>query len=230
MKTFDLQRMAFDELPVDFLLEVALRSFYSFLLVFIFLKITGRRGVRQLSLFEVIMILTLGSAAGDVALYDDTPMLTTLMVFVTIALLYRLVIWLMGRSDKVEDLLEGKPIAVVQDGELVWEKLQRETITEVEFFMALRLSGVEHLGQLRLAIIESDGGVSTWFYRDEEVRPGLSVLPAQFNPVFRTPPREGEYACRRCSRVAVLQVASTSACPRCGERQWVSASRALRVT
>lgn len=35
---------------------------------------TGRRGVRQMSLFEVLIILTLGSAAGDVAFYDDVPM------------------------------------------------------------------------------------------------------------------------------------------------------------
>lgn len=67
MKAFDLQRMAFDKVPPEFLGEVALRSLYTFVLVFLFLKITGRRGVRQMSLFEVLIILTLGSAAGDVA-------------------------------------------------------------------------------------------------------------------------------------------------------------------
>ncbi len=61
--------------------EVALRSLYTFILVFLFLKITGRRGVRQMSLFEVLIILTLGSAAGDVAFYDDVPMLPVLVVF-----------------------------------------------------------------------------------------------------------------------------------------------------
>ncbi len=46
MKAFDWQRMALDKVPVEFLAEVALRSLYTFVLVFIFLKITGRRGVR----------------------------------------------------------------------------------------------------------------------------------------------------------------------------------------
>lgn len=63
MKAFDLHRMAFDKVPFDFLGEVALRSLYTFVLVFLFLKMTGRRGVRQMSLFEVLIILTLGSAA-----------------------------------------------------------------------------------------------------------------------------------------------------------------------
>ena len=69
MKAFDLHRMVLDKVPMDFLGEVALRSLYTFILVFLFLKITGRRGVRQMSLFEVLIILTLGSAAGDVAFY-----------------------------------------------------------------------------------------------------------------------------------------------------------------
>lgn len=103
MKAFDLHRMAFDKVPFDFLGEVALRSLYTFVLVFLFLKMTGRRGVRQMSLFEVLIILTLGSAAGDVAFYDDVPMVPVLIVFITLALLYRLVMWLMAHSEKLED-------------------------------------------------------------------------------------------------------------------------------
>lgn len=133
MKAFDWQRMALDKVPVEFLGEVALRSLYTFVLVFIFLKITGRRGVRQMSLFEVLIILTLGSAAGDVAFYDDVPLLPVLVVFVTLALLYRGIMWLMGHSEKLEDLLEGKPIVVVEEGQLAWEKLHAENMTEFEF-------------------------------------------------------------------------------------------------
>lgn len=51
MKAFDLHRMAFDKVPFDFLGEVALRSLYTFVLV-LFLKMTGRRGVRQMSLLK----------------------------------------------------------------------------------------------------------------------------------------------------------------------------------
>lgn len=42
MKAFDLHRMAFDKVPFDFLGEVALRSLYTFVLVFLFLKMTDK--------------------------------------------------------------------------------------------------------------------------------------------------------------------------------------------
>lgn len=230
MKAFDWHRMALDKVPVDFLAEVALRSVYTFVLVFIFLKITGRRGVRQMSLFEVLIILTLGSAAGDVAFYDDVPMLPVLVVFVTLALLYRLIMWLMGKSEKLENLLEGKPIPVIEQGELAWKNLQAENMTEFEFFMELRINGVEQLGQVRLAILETNGQISLYYYADRDVKAGLSILPPPHNASFATIPRDDEYACVRCSPVLKLRAGDKQLCPRCANAEWSRASRAKRVT
>ncbi|EDS0771816.1 DUF421 domain-containing protein [Salmonella enterica] len=229
MKAFDLQRMALDNVPVAFLGEVALRSFYTFVLVFLFLKVTGRRGVRQMSLFEVLIILTLGSAAGDVAFYDDVPMLPVLVVFITLALLYRLVMWLMAHSEKLEDLLEGKSVVIVEDGELAWEKLQCSNMTEFEFFMELRLNGVEQLGQVRLAILETNGQISVYFFENKDVKPGLSILPEHCTPRFIVAPEAGDYACVRCSEVIRMNVGEKQLCPRCANPEWTKASRAKRV-
>jgi len=230
MKAFDLHRMALDKVPLEFLGEVALRSLYTFVLVFLFLKITGRRGVRQMSLFEVLIILTLGSAAGDVAFYDDVPMLPVLVVFITLALLYRLVMWLMSHSEKLEDLLEGKPIVIIKEGELEWERLHKENMTEFEFFMELRNNGVEQLGQVRLAIMETNGQLSVYYYIDEEVKPGLCILPEGCSERFITVPEAGDYVCVRCSKISALQAGVKKACPRCANPEWSKASRAIRVT
>ncbi|WP_435947750.1 DUF421 domain-containing protein [Dryocola sp. BD586] len=230
MKTFDLQRMAFNDVPPDFLLEVAVRSLYTFILVFLFLKITGRRGVRQMSLFEVLIILTLGSAAGDVAFYHDVPMLPVFVVFITLACLYRLVMWLMNHSEKLERLFEGKAKVIIEDGEFAWEKMQAQNMTEFEFFMELRLHSVEHLGQVRLAILETNGQISVYFYPDHLVRPGLSILPEPCNERFIKMPEDGDYACIRCSEVMKFNAGDALACPRCKNRFWVKACTAKRVT
>ena len=60
---------------------------------------TGRRGVRQMSLFEVLIILTLGSAAGDVAFYDDVADgAGTYRLYHSGVVTYRPVMWLMAHS------------------------------------------------------------------------------------------------------------------------------------
>ncbi|MBM3071170.1 DUF421 domain-containing protein [Lelliottia sp. RWM.1] len=230
MKAFDLHRMAFDKAPPDFLWEVALRCLYTFVLVFLFLKITGRRGVRQMSLFEVLIILTLGSAAGDVAFYDNVPMIPVLVVFVSLALMYRLVMWLMSKSEKLEDLLEGKPVIIVEEGQLAWQKLREAHMTEFEFFMELRLSNIEQLGQVRLAILETNGQISVYYYEDDAVKPGLCILPERCIERFRVIPEGGEYACVRCSVVINLQAGDRQLCPRCANPEWSKVSWAKRIS
>lgn len=44
-------------------------------------------------------------------------------------------------------------------------------MTEFEFFMELRLNSVEQLGQVRLAIMETNGQISVYYYSDDEVKP-----------------------------------------------------------
>nr|WP_276740467.1 hypothetical protein [Pantoea septica] len=80
MTDFDFHKFLINDLPYTFLYEVVIRVFIAYSVVFIFLKISGRRGVQQLSLFEVVIILTLGSASGDVTFYDDVPVLPVIMV------------------------------------------------------------------------------------------------------------------------------------------------------
>ena len=81
MTQFDWDRMMLDGLPPGFLGEVALRVLFAYIVVFLFLKVSGRRGIRQLSVFELVIILTLGSAAGDVTFYEDVPLLPVAAVF-----------------------------------------------------------------------------------------------------------------------------------------------------
>lgn len=176
MKVFDWQWMVFDKVLVEFLVEVVLCSFYIFVLVFIFFKIIGWCGVWQMLLFEVLIILIFGLVVGDVVFYDDVLLLLVLVVFVMLVLLYCGIMWLMGYSEKLEDLLEGKFIVVVEEGQLVWEKLYVENMIEFEFFMELWVNSVEQFGQVWLVIFEINGQISVFYYFDEEVRVGLLIF------------------------------------------------------
>lgn len=223
MQTFDFNRMALDKFPIEFLAEVGIRCLFTFVLVFLFLKLSGRRGVRQMSLFEVVIILTLGSAAGDVTFYDDVPLLPVVMVFISIMLLYRLATYLMSRSEKIQQWMEGKPLIIVSDGVFVWKTMQQENITHDEFFMELRQQGVEHLGQVRLGILEVNGAISVFFFSDGQVKPGLPVLPKCCIRPFTTIEKSGEYACSQCSLIISLARDTQATCQRCGHHHWVEA-------
>jgi uncharacterized membrane protein YcaP (DUF421 family) len=180
--------------------EVALRSVFAYCAVFLFLKLSGRRGIRQLSLFELVVILTLGSAAGDVSFYDDVPILPVTMVFLTLLAMYRLTTFASAHSKRLERWMDGKPVTVI-----------------------------EHLGQVRLAILEIDGDVSLYFFEPEDVRPGLSVLPPPHREVVTEPPVRGLYCCVRCGAPSELSAGSTARCGRCQNDTWATALTRPRV-
>ena len=101
---FEWERLLFNDLPRNFLLEVIFRSVIMFTVLLLTLKVAGKRGVKQLSVFETVIIIALGSAAGDPMFYEDVGLIPAITVFTVIIVLYRSVTWLTGKSSVVSAL------------------------------------------------------------------------------------------------------------------------------
>lgn len=229
MDAFDWHRFFLDDKPLSFLVEVSLRVLIAYVVVFVFLKVSGRRGIKQLSLFELVVILTLGSASGDVTFYDDVPVLPVLVVFLVLLLLYRLTTWGIAHSEKLSKLIEGEVITLIVNGLYELKSLDGLNISEEEFFMELRQSGVEHLGQVRLALIELDGQLSLYYFDSQDVRPGLSVLPPEHRPTFTQVQNPGLYACTRCGQTLQINGGESPPCLRCKNALWSAALATRRA-
>lgn len=65
MRTMDLQHMLLHDLDGSFAAEIGLRTLVMFTVILLFLRLFGKKGVRQLSIFEVAIVIGLGSEAGD---------------------------------------------------------------------------------------------------------------------------------------------------------------------
>ena len=61
----DFQKIFTDGVELSFLVEIGARTVIMFLIILVILRLSGRRGIRQLTVFEVAIIISLGSAAGD---------------------------------------------------------------------------------------------------------------------------------------------------------------------
>ena len=225
---FDWPRLFLDDAPWLFLAEIAVRSVAGYLLVLGALRISGRRGVGQLSLFELSVVLALGSAAGDVMLYQDTAVLPAVVVFVVVMALYTLFNRLTEWFPKFSDWLEGRPVRLMLDGAILHEAMDKQNLTQKELFSQLRLLQVEHLGQIRCAYIEATGRISVFFYADADVRPGLPIFPELLRDALKTIAEPGAYACTICGYVAEWE-AGAHQCPVCGNACWLPASEAKRV-
>lgn len=64
------------------------------------------------------------------------------------------------RFPRARPVLEGEPIVIVQDGELIARNLRRERVTPEEVAEAGRTNGVAHLSEVRWAVLETNGTIS----------------------------------------------------------------------
>lgn len=228
-QTFEWNRVLFNELPGEFLFEVIFRSVIMFTVLLLTLKLTGKRGVKQLSVFETVIIIALGSAAGDPMFYEDVGIVPAIMVFTVIIIMYRLVTWLTGKSKKFEEFIEGKTECLINNGKFSISTFEKESLAQDEFFSELRLKSVEHLGQVKFAYLETSGEVSVFYYEDENVLPGLPIIPQLFLNKSKIILSDGLYSCTFCGNTEVQGI-GTATCKSCKRDEWVEAIKTLRIT
>lgn len=212
-----------------FLAEIAIRSVIMFLLLFAALRITGKRALKQLSLFELIIIIALGSAAGDPMIYKEIGIVSALVVFIIVFLSYWLITKLMENSEKIETILEGKPYCIIDQGRASKESLKHKELAMDEFFSILRHEHIFHLGQVESAILETSGEVSILFYDSADIKAGLPIWPDYLEKKTKKIEYSGTYACTYCGYTKTLKAGESNMCEYCNNNnEWVEAKTGNR--
>lgn len=215
----ELFRIFIHDSSLSFILEIILRCIIMYLMIIIFLRFSGKRGVRQLSIFEIAIILCLGSIAGDPMFTEDLPLIQALTIFICILVLYRCTTYLTMKSKKIESLLEGKPMYIVRDGMLVLDGIKNEKYSYDEFFSEMRQQQIEHLGQIKIALLETEGCLSLILFHDNEVKWGLPIFPDQYQQTINYYP-ERFYSCMFCGNTHLIKKID-QICERCHKHHWV---------
>lgn len=223
------EALLFGAEKADFLVEVIARTVIMFLVIIIGLRFLGKRGVKQLSVFELVVIIGLGSAAGDPMFYKEVGILSSVIVFVVIIALYASLTYLLGKSKKFENFLEGKSIGLIEDGVFLINNFKKENLGSDEFFAEMRLKGISHLGQVKSVIEETSGDISVFFYTEEETKYGLPILPHSLDHPLKVIADKAHYSCTFCGFTEEKNPGNAGACKNCGKTNWVKASNKKRV-
>ncbi|MES2763745.1 MAG: YetF domain-containing protein [Bacteroidota bacterium] len=162
--SIDWNMLLLGEEDWSFLLEVLLRSAIMFLVTVVALRVIGKRGIMQ-GVFEIVTIITLGSAAGDPMFYKKVGVLPGMMVFVAVVLMYRIINFFITKYKPLEYLIEGKHVRLIKEHRFDIDNFKRKELSKDEIFSDLRMTGVSHLGQVDAAYIEASGEISVFFYR-----------------------------------------------------------------
>ena len=139
--------------------ELVCRAAIVYVALLILLRVSGKRTVGELSIFDLIVVIVLGSAVRTALLGNDKSVLGGLLVVAVLLLLDFISSFVTARSRKVEHLLDGKPVLVARDGVVFHEVLKRCNVPTGTFEGVLRKHSLttEQIGQ---AILEANGSIT----------------------------------------------------------------------
>jgi uncharacterized membrane protein YcaP (DUF421 family) len=152
------------------LLDVALRTTLVYLALLVGLRLTGKRQLGQLSVFDLVLLLVIANAVQNAMVGADTSVWGGLVAAGVLIVWHRVIGWLQRRSRRVAKLLGGSPTILIYDGRVRTEALADEGLTEAELLQALREHGVATPADVRIAVLETDGMISV--IQNADVKPG----------------------------------------------------------
>ncbi|MGN0655206.1 MAG: DUF421 domain-containing protein [Ruminiclostridium sp.] len=148
------------------LLMVVGTSVASVVTLFILTKLMGNKQISQMSMFDYIIGISIGSIAAEFATELENPE-RTLLAMVIYAVIALAVSVVTGKSPSLRKIINGKPIILFDKGKLYRKNFKKARLDLSDFLTHCRNQGYFDLSQIRTAIFEFNGSVS--------------ILPAEAN-------------------------------------------------
>lgn len=141
------------------LLNIVWTSLGSIVALFFLTKLMGYREMSEMSMYDYINGITIGSIAAEMA--------TDLEKFqepFTAMIVYSLVIFLISKvtdkSIKARRFIEGTPLLLLNNGQIYFKNLKKARLDVNEFLSQCRNSGYFDISQVQTIILESNGKLS----------------------------------------------------------------------
>lgn len=165
-------------------LNTVFASLGSIVIIFLLTKMMGNKQMSQLSMFDYVTGITIGSIAAEMAtnLEKFERPLIAMIVYGIVATLISIATY---KSIIIRRIITGKPLILYENGKIYNKNLKKSRIDVNEFLELCRINGYFDLSNLETAILESGGKISFLpLSTQRPVNPGdLNLNPQQEKPV-----------------------------------------------
>lgn len=141
------------------LLEVAGGSAALYILIIICLRLLGKKGLAEISLGDLVLIILIGEAMGSL-IPQENAFISAVTCIVTLTIMNYLILNVAYKSKFLRKFLEGSPVVIVKNGRIFHKKMEEEKLTHDDLDEALREKGVKDIKDVEIAVLETDGGIN----------------------------------------------------------------------
>lgn len=141
-------------------MDIVIRATALFAIVFLLLRLMGKRELAEMTPFEFVMLVVIGDLIQQGVTHNDFSITGAALAVSTFAFWGLVLNFLSVKSKRAEKVLDGEPAVVVRDGAPVQYNLRRNRMTMSELESEMRLAGIPHISGVAWAILETNGKIS----------------------------------------------------------------------
>lgn len=163
------------------ILEVLWRTVFSIVVLFFLAKMMGYRQISQLSFYDYIIGISIGSISADLATGLEVDIWFTLIPLVLYSLTSITLSFVTNKSMKARRFLTGVPVILIENGKIIRDNLTRVHYDINDLLAECRTNGYFDVNDLQYVVMEHTGKLS--FLPNPSKRPcnpkDLNLNPAQ---------------------------------------------------
>lgn len=136
--------------------HIAICAAISFVALFLFIRISGKRTLSKLNAFDFIVSVSMGSTLSSMILSKVTLAEGSAALIVIIILQFVLA-WMATRSSKLEKVINSEPSLLYYEGQFLRETMAKEYITESEIIAEIRKFRIDRIERVKAVVLELNG-------------------------------------------------------------------------
>lgn len=162
------------------MLIVYIRSIVLYLLLILIIRMMGKRQLGEMEPSEFVVALLLADLAAVPMQDTGIPLLSGVIPLFTVLSIELILSVASYRSVKFRKLLCGKPVILIENGQLLQNNLKKTRLTTDELTEHLREKSIVDLSSVKFAILETNGQISALLYPQyQPVTPSTASQPPE---------------------------------------------------
>ena len=141
-------------------MDIVIRASIIFFMLFLLLRLLGKRQLGQMTPFEFVSLVVLGDFVQQAVTHNDFSLTAATLAVATFGFWALIFGWISFRSKTLRSFIDGEPRVLVRDGKVLGRMLERDKIPVDEVLSEMRLAGISSLKQVDWAILETNGKIS----------------------------------------------------------------------
>ena len=141
-------------------IEIPIAGTIAYIAIVIMLRLSGKRTLSKWNSFDFIVTVALGSVLASALISTKDAFGKSILAFGLLVLFQFIISWISVRSSAIQKLIKSEPSLLLYRGEMQYDVMKRQRITEGEILAAIRTDGMSAIEDVDALVLETDGSFS----------------------------------------------------------------------